>query len=183
MPTVKPFVVTVADILHRPAARRHEHIVATTAEMVVTETVVAEGAPLEVEAKLESVGSGILATGSAGTHWRSTCRRCLQPVEGDVRADFQEEFVPHAVDGETYPLVHDTVDLEVVAREAILLDLPLAPLCREDCAGLCPTCGADLNDGSCACASLARDPRWAALDVLVKDPERLEDPGQRLNEE
>ncbi len=61
---------------------------------------------------------------------------------------------------------HDQVDLELVSREAILLDLPLAPLCREDCAGLCPTCGIDLNEGACDCAPSTADPRWSALDAL-----------------
>ena len=183
MPAVKPFVVLVADILQRPTARRHEYLAGPTAEMVVAETVVHDQGRLAVDVILESVGKGILATGTAAADWRSTCRRCLQPVEGRLEAAFQEEFVPDAVDGETYPLLHDCVDLEVVAREAILLDLPLAPLCREDCAGLCTTCGADLNDGSCACASMARDPRWAALDVLVQDPVWLDEPDERLNEE
>jgi uncharacterized protein len=55
--------------------------------------------------------------------------------------------------------------LRPLVRDALLLELPLAPLCREDCRGLCAHCGADLNDGPCDCAP-PRDPRWDALDVL-----------------
>jgi uncharacterized protein len=58
-------------------------------------------------------------------------------------------------------------------REAVLLDLPLAPLCRPDCAGLCPECGADLNAGDCGHRPNATDPRWTALDDLR---ERLDRP-------
>ncbi|HJV09433.1 MAG TPA: DUF177 domain-containing protein, partial [Acidimicrobiales bacterium] len=68
--------------------------------------------------------------------------------------------------GESYRLGHDSVDLEPLVREALVLDLPLAPLCEEDCRGLCPTCGADLNLGDCDCPPAETDSRWAALDVL-----------------
>jgi uncharacterized protein len=119
-----------------------------------------------VDAVLEAVSDGVLATGSAEIDWTAPCRRCLNAVHGRTRAEFQELYTPTAVEGETYPLVHEHVDLELVAREAILLDLPLAPLCKEECRGLCSQCGADLNDGPCSCAPTVRDPRWAALDVL-----------------
>ena len=164
---VKPFVVNVADLMHRPGVRRTEHLVGTTAAMTVAATDVVDQAALEVESKLEPAGLGILATGWAQVDWRSLCRRCEQPVVGTTRAEFQEQFEPGAdPDGDTFPMSRDQVDLELVAREAILLDLPLAPVCREECAGLCPTCGADLNDGACTCVPVAADPRWAALDVL-----------------
>ena len=138
--------------------------------MQVTETVVPEGSLLDVDVTLEAVpgmGGGVLATGTAATGWQAQCRRCSAPIDGRLQVAFQEEYVPRAVEGETYPIVNETVDLEVVAREAILLDLPLAPLCREECAGLCPTCGADLNDGACPCAPQAVDPRWSALGALA----------------
>jgi uncharacterized protein len=135
--------------------------------MRVAETVVPDGAELAVEALFEPVGSGVLATGWAEVGWQSSCRRCATPVNGVTKAAFQEEFDAAAgIDGDTYPMVHDQVDLELVAREAILLDLPLAPLCRADCAGLCPICGADLNEGTCSCVPEVADPRWAALDAL-----------------
>jgi len=60
----------------------------------------------------------------------------------------------------------DRIDLAPLAREALLLELPLAPLCQAECAGLCPTCGADLNAGPCGCAGVVADARWLALDEL-----------------
>src|SRR4051794_3087424 len=133
---MKPFVVNVADLIHRPGARRPETVHGTTAALVVTETVVADGSPLDIVAMIEAVSDGVLVTGTAGTTWTSSCRRCLVPITGEIEADFRELYSEHPVEGETYPIVHDLVDLELVAREAILLDLPLAPLCREECAGL-----------------------------------------------
>ena len=62
-------------------------------------------------------------------------------------------------------LCDDTLDLAPLVRDALVLELPMAPLCRDDCAGLCPQCGANRNEGQCGCVA-PRDPRWANLDVL-----------------
>jgi uncharacterized protein len=163
---MKPFVVNVADLLFRPAARRSESLSGPTAQLIVTETIVPEGGEVTIAAILASVSDGILAEGTAHVAWTSECRRCLNPVKGETTAPFLEMYSLKPVEGDTYPITHDQVDLELVAREAILLSLPLAPLCREECAGLCLTCGADLNDGACSCVPAVADPRWAALDGL-----------------
>jgi uncharacterized protein len=68
-------------------------------------------------------------------------------------------------DEDTYVIDDDFVDLAPMAHDAIFLDLPLAPLCREDCAGLCPYCGIDRNEATCACQA-PLDARWATLDGL-----------------
>jgi uncharacterized protein len=78
----------------------------------------------------------------------------------------QELFEATPLDGETYPLEHDHVDLALPIRDAVLLELPIAPLCRADCAGLCPVCGRDNNDDPCSCDQTTPDPRWAALSQL-----------------
>jgi uncharacterized protein len=166
-PPLRAFVVDVADLVHRPGARRTDQRSGKTATMRVAETVVPDGALLSVESRFEPVGSGILATGWAEVEWVSECRRCAKPISGVTRAEFQEQFENNAPpDSDVYPMRQDQLDLELVSREAILLDLPLAPLCREDCAGLCDTCGADLNEGACSCAPEVADPRWSALDAL-----------------
>jgi uncharacterized protein len=82
-------------------------------------------------------------------------------LEGTVREVFEDPFE----EGETYPLAHDEIDLEPLARETVVLELPQAPLCREDCLGLCPHCGVDRNEGTCSCEP-PRDPRWSVLDEL-----------------
>ena len=138
--------------------------------MRVAATDVPDGTTVEVEAQLEPAGAGIVVSGWARTDWVSECRRCEKAVSGTVTAQFREQFEPGAdPESDTFPMYRDQVDLELVAREAILLDLPLAPACTEECAGLCPTCGADLNDGPCTCAPTAADPRWAALDALFAE--------------
>lgn len=162
---MKAFVVAIADINHQPGARRHEHIEAPIADLFVSSSRVPADAPVALDLWLESVQEGILATGTATTAWVGECRRCLGRASGTLVVDYRELFESEPVEGESYPLRHEQVDLEPLAREAVILALPQAPLCREDCRGLCAGCGADLNEGPCSCEP-ERDDRWAALDVL-----------------
>lgn len=69
-------------------------------------------------------------------------------------------------DPDAFPIVGEQLDLAPAVRETVLLDAPSSPLCRPDCAGLCPRCGADLNQGPCGCADDLVDERWQALDAL-----------------
>lgn len=164
-----PFVVNVADLLRRSGSARDEVVEGTLEQLSVVDTRMPEGSPVRVEVHLESVNEGIVARGTVVAPWVGECRRCLVTVEGTVRSDVLEVFEAEPTEGETLLLDGDRIDLEPVAREAILLDLPLAPLCREDCAGLCPTCGTNRNDAPCDCAEPAADPRWAGLEGLTFD--------------
>jgi uncharacterized protein len=167
---MKPFVVNVADLVNRPGARRRERVQGRLSSPVkVVDSELSADVPVVVDTLLEWVSDGLLATGSVSGAWEAPCRRCLKPARGDLRVDFQELFEAAPREGETYRLGHDSIDLEPLAREALTLDLPLAPLCRDDCRGLCPTCGTDLNLGDCDCPPPAADPRWAALDALRTD--------------
>ena len=106
------------------------------------------------------------------------CTRCLTPVRRELDVVFQIDFVDRAflpeskethLDGndlDTDILEGDEIDLTEIAREQILLNLPETTLCREECKGICPTCGKDLNDGDCPCGEDEIDPRWATLKNL-----------------
>lgn len=169
---MKPFVVNVADLIHRPGARRRERVQGRLpAPVTVVDTALDAEVPAVVDTLLEWVSDGLLATGTVEGSWHAPCRRCLKPAHGELRVDFRELFEPHPREGESYRLGHDTIDLEPLASEALTLSLPLAPLCAQDCRGLCPTCGADLNLEECGCPPPDADPRWAALDVLRTQPE------------
>ena len=169
---MKPFVVNVADLVNKPGARRRERVQGRLAgPIIVVDTALRTEIPVTVDTLLDWVSDGLLATGTVEGAWEGPCRRCLRPVQGTLLVDVQELFEPTPRDGETYPLGHDRVDLEPLARESLILDLPLAPLCKDDCRGLCPTCGADLNAGDCGCLPADADPRWAALDVLRLGPD------------
>ena len=163
-----PLVVNVADLLRRPGIRRHEELHGHVPVTMVGTSVSADD-DVGVRVTLEAVSEGVLATGSVTASWRAECRRCLRPVAGEVVVQFRELCERHAREGETYPLIHEQVDLEPLARETLLLELPLTALCQADCPGICPSCGADLSEGACDCEPVVRDPRWAALDDLRLD--------------
>jgi uncharacterized protein len=164
-----PLVVGVADLLRRPGQRRDDHLEAVLDELAVLGSRVPDGEPVSVDVHLESVNEAVVVTGTVTAPWTGECRRCLRPVSDAVAARVQEVFEDDPVEGETSKLDVDRIDLEPLAREAVLLELPLAPLCREDCAGLCPECGADRNTADCGHTFEVHDERWAALGELRFD--------------
>ena len=166
----RPFLVNVADLVGRPGAHRRERLSGLVGGLRVVDASVTPDSEVVVDTLLEWVSDGVLATGTASAPWVGECRRCLGPVGGELAVEFRELFSPEAEEGDGYPLRGEQIDLAPLAREVILLELPLAPLCAADCQGLCPTCGADLNEGGCQCVPEVVDLRWAALDVLRGDP-------------
>jgi len=128
---------------------------------------VAEGTDLFLDVRLEAVVEGVLATGTARAALVGECVRCLEPLEDvEVEADFQElYFFPGEDSGgdeDALFLFGDLLDLEPVVHDAVVLALPLSPVCREDCLGLCSECGALLNEDPDHSHETV-DPRWAAL--------------------
>ena len=170
-----PLVLGVVDLRRQPGTRRRIERAVELAGLGISTAVVPEGSPVEADLELEAVSNGIVATGMVRAPWVGECRRCLRPVEGISEAKVQEIFEQDPTEGETYPLGNEVVDLEPMVRDAVLLALPLAPLCGEDCKGPAPEefptgpAGA-LDDDS----EPAADPRWAALAELDFDPEDLE---------
>ena len=104
---------------------------------------------------------------------RLQCGRCLEPFETPVSIEFDEEFVVDhdpitgrrvEVDVDEFRIDKDRhLDLSEAVRQYEESALPIQPLCRSDCRGLCPHCGSNLNDGPCGCAAAAGDDRWSAL--------------------
>ncbi|MDR1513708.1 MAG: DUF177 domain-containing protein [Propionibacteriaceae bacterium] len=140
------------------------------AEWAVGTIGVPEGEPIDLDVDLEAVGEGVLATGRATFQLSGQCARCLAPIRRPGAATFQELFVypGHSEDDEDASRVRaDAVDLLPVVRDTIVLDLPLVPLCDDDCLGLCAECGANLNDEPSHAHGATPDARWAGLSGLV----------------
>ncbi|MFG2680111.1 YceD family protein [Streptomyces sp. NPDC048392] len=143
---------------------------------------VPEGAPVELDLRLESVMEGVLVTGTARARAEGECVRCLEPLEQQLEADFQEMFSYPDADDRGRPVAEPADDaeededrlfvedgligLETVLRDAVVLALPMQPVCREDCPGLCSECGARLADDPDHHHD-AVDIRWAALQGLA----------------
>ena len=172
-----PFLVHVAKLRRVVGARWHEVRQAPSdpegglRPASPAESGVPEGAEIECDMALQSFDGGVMVTGTVRAPWVGVCRRCMAPVGGTLSVQVRERFTEPGPrygdpeDDEAYPIVEDELDLWPMAREAVLLELPLAPLCRHDCQGLCPRCGVDRNAEVCGCVAPV-DPRWANLDVL-----------------
>jgi uncharacterized protein len=158
--------IPVADLLRRFGATRHVDLDATVADLHTGAAEVPPDVPVHLDATLERIPEGVVTRGTIQAPWRAACSRCVQPVEGDITVHVHELFEPEPLEGETYRLDEDALDLEPLVRDALLLELPAAPLCDPECRGLCPTCGADRNETTCDCTFDELDPRWAALRSL-----------------
>jgi uncharacterized protein len=127
-------------------------------------------APVHAELRAESVVEGILMTGSVRAGTTLSCARCLDEFPSEVGLELCELFAgpghEPSVEDEAYPVEGKEIDLEPMLRDALTLALPLHPLCREECPGLCARCGRRLDVGSCDCFQEETDPRWAELDAL-----------------
>ena len=155
--TTNPWMVPVTTLRRQPGARREERRAGRVGELSVVGSVVPASAEVVADIRLDSISGGIEVTASVSAPWQGECRRCLRPLDAELHCEVRELYRPRAdheapdADEDTYPLAGDYLDLRPLVRDALLLDLPLAPLCQEDCRGLCPTCGADLNEGPCGC--------------------------------
>jgi uncharacterized protein len=145
--------------------------------------------PLVGSVTLMRTSQGILVTGTLQTTLRMTCHRCLEPMDGEVEFDLEEEFYPLVHVGEA-PLdkvpeedydealvidEHHVLDLSEVVRQALWLSEPMEAICRPECAGLCPRCGGNRNLGECHCEDAVMDPRWAALQSLLSDESKSQE--------
>lgn len=137
---------------------------------------------VDLDLRLESVAEGVLVSGTAAATAEGQCARCLIDLTEPVVVTIRELYAyPESAtaatteDDEVERLVDELVDLEAVVRDEIVLALPLAPLCRPDCPGLCPDCGERFDDLEPGHSHEILDPRWAAL--REKFPPRPGQPG------
>ena len=158
---------------------RTEHLVVPApADLGVEMVGVPRDADLELDIRLEAVMEGVLISGTVSASLEGECGRCLDPITSRFEGDFQELFVyPDTRSGEISRglgagederrLEGDLIDLEPVIRDAVVLNLPLSPLCQDDCPGLCSECGVRLADVEPDHHHEAADPRWAALQGML----------------
>ena len=139
------------------------------------------GADVALDLRFEAVSEGVLVTGSAVAPLSGECARCLEPLTSTIEVSFQElyRYLPDpdedTDDGEERFLDGEHLDLEPAFRDAVVLALPLSPLCSDDCQGLCVECGARLADvGPDHGHGDKMDPRWGALAKLEIN-DRVED--------
>jgi uncharacterized protein len=137
--------------------------------------------PVEVVGSVRRSGAEVIVNGRLSSRVSVECDRCLKTVELPISAEFRVDYIT----GQDYESSHaaeltaddldvsvfdgETIDVDELVKEQILLSVPDRTLCREDCKGICSTCGADLNAGACNCEQTDIDPRWEALKKFKND--------------
>ena len=131
---------------------------------------VPEGATIDLDVRLESVSEGVYVSGTVSAPLQGECVRCLAELTDELTVELGELFAyPDSLTDETTDddelprVVDEQVDVEQTVRDAVVLALPLAPLCTDDCPGLCPDCGERRADLEPDHGHETLDPRWAAL--------------------
>jgi uncharacterized protein len=166
---VQGFSYSVVDILDRPGEYRDFRIVEPLPG-AGTALARLQASPVEAELRAESVVEGVLITGRAEADVTFECSRCLTEFPSEVSVELCELFAGpgHAAapEEDSYEVRGTDVDLEPMLRDALVLALPLNPVCSLDCKGYCAGCGQNLNEGACTCAPDDVDPRWAGLEAL-----------------
>lgn len=162
--------IDVAELLKRPVGSTVSYPVSETAEGP-------DGEPCWVEGKVElmRIGRGILMRATFDTSVKCTCSRCLDLFDHPMRLQIVEEILPRVDVNTGLPVpppddpvaftigADQVLDTSEAVRQHIIMSMPLQPLCSEDCVGLCPTCGHNLNEGPCGCERVEEDPRWRSL--------------------
>lgn len=168
-PTVKQ-EISVTDLRRRLGERRHIDIDVLLPSLAVVASR-SKPEPVTGELTIESIERGVSVTGTIEFEWEGECRRCLEPVAGRAVVPVLDIFQVNAPDDveEISELVDNTIDLVPVVRDAVLLGLPLAPLCRDDCAGPDPDRYPTITEEENEAAERPPDPRWGPLAGLDLD--------------
>ena len=149
----------------------------------IQETIISDGAPFAIHARLkvEKIGSEIMVKGNLKAEVELQCSRCLKKFAGDVSVPVDVVYHPvEELKGEDYHEIEseeldsdfysgDELDLISLLKEQVALNIPMKPLCNDLCRGLCPNCGADLNESPCSCSMKNIDPRFEELKKLLKE--------------
>ena len=175
----KPLVLDTRELGRRPGSMRTVRFPAPAPDDLGVELIgVPAGSPVDLDLRLESVMEGVLVSGTATVELTGECGRCLEQVDDELTVDLQELFAypesttdETAGDDETARMEGDHLDLEPALRDAVVLALPLTPLCREDCSGLCVDCGERLDDLPADHTHEVPDSRWSALQTMLNPTE------------
>ena len=165
--------VDVSELLRRPGASERLETDKALAGIEVPLARIREGSSLHLDLRLEALVDGIHVSGPVEGHVTIECRRCLKEFDRSLTVDLDDVFFypGEATDDDGYRVEGEAIDLEPAVRDAVMLALPLNPLCTDGCKGLCATCGADLNETDCGHSQGPVDIRWTGLEQLRRSLE------------
>jgi uncharacterized protein len=165
--------VDVSELLRRPGASERLQRDEILDGIEVPLARVEEGSILHLDLRLEALVDGIHVSGPVDGDVTIECRRCLKEFVRPLQVELDDSFVypGEGAEDEAYRVEGEEIDLEPVIRDAVMLALPLNPLCTDGCRGLCTTCGADLNETDCGHSQEPVDIRWTGLEQLRRSLE------------
>jgi uncharacterized protein len=166
--------INVSQLLRESIGATRQHHIDTVSD------VIGDGKKHKItgDCTLLRTHQSILATCALNTELELTCSRCLKQFHLPLKIKFEEEFLPTVDVNSGIPLPpaddanaftideHHILDLSEAIRQYILVNTPMKALCKKECAGICPTCGKNLNEGNCNCPRQDIDPRWSKLAEL-----------------
>lgn len=163
--------INVAEIKKRLVGKKTFTYDLTPSELDITDGISVIGT-IKAEGCISNAGDVLLLEATMSAQVRRTCGRCLKEFTAVTKADVLEKFYPASaenIEKDAFVYDSDVVDITAPLRESLLLAEPISALCKDDCRGLCPVCGNDLNDGDCGCDRFSVDPRLAALKQFIKN--------------
>lgn len=184
--TSKAFRFNTHELPRRAGEMKEYHLTIDLEEPIGIDVISVPKGPMEIDLRLESVSEGVLVTGKFAVTAHGECIRCLEPMELKLEKNFQELYAYKAVknskdskkdshkeieeedDTDQLLMDGDYINLEAPIRDAIVLSLPINPLCDEDCEGLCPDCGQNWRDLPEDHAHEQIDARWSGLKGLLE---------------
>ena len=166
------FKIQVHDLMHKPGQMRElDTDVELPEALGAGLAVVPKGGKVELFLRLESVHEGIYVSGGLKTRATADCSRCLEPMSVPIQVDIQELFAYSLEVEDDFVIQDQTIDLEQVIVDSVVLNLPFTPICSADCLGLCPNCGAKMNENPNHKHEAPIDSRWSALEKLAQERE------------
>lgn len=129
--------------------------------------------PVKVKGTVTNIKGDFHVEGEGTTVVQMSCSRCLKPVDVNIEFDVDEIFSNTGKEEEAETFTGSTIELSSVVKKCILFSLPMKVVCDEDCKGLCPVCGMDLNEGDCGCDTAYINPKFESLRSLFKVDEEV----------
>jgi uncharacterized protein len=165
-----PYAISVLDLMRHPGDMRERELdVAATEGFGNALIGVPAGATIRIDARLESLHEGVLVSADVEAPIAGECSRCLDPIAYTAEVEFQELFAYSEDEAFDYTVADESVDLEPLVRESVVMSLPFQPVCRPDCPGLDPETGERLADRPDIQPREVLDPRWSALQSFHTD--------------
>jgi uncharacterized protein len=164
-----PLLINIIEMTRRAGTLKEIEITIPVSTFDFADKRLDDATEIEIALQLESINGGIIVQGTVAGQSQLLCGRCLRNIEFANVASIDELYQRVPDNPDAYPIVGESLDLHPMVREMVLLSLPDTPLCKADCPGLCPQCGADLQSAPCGCQSQRLDERWAILDQLREE--------------